>query len=431
MKNIFLIFMTIILSVPVFSQDSIQPPPKPKPVEVKWSGFIMDNLFYDTRKNADALDGMVLLFPLPEAKDSLGDDLNKIPNLSLLSFASRLKCNMSGPDAFGAVTSGYIELDFTARAEYNKSSTASLRFRQAWAKLNWKSTELLVGRTWHPLGSMDVVPSVMGLSIGAPFQPFNRSEQITLTQKVGKINFIFSALFQNDYINNGPNGRLPANQTNAVIPNLHFQTKYKSEMAIFGWGIDYKRLKPRIFTTSTAITPQKFSTDATVDCIALLAYGQIKFGKLTISSKTILANNTSESLMTGAFGVSDYDAVTGHEEYTPYTHWFIWGNISYGNKLKSNLFGGYLKNLGAGENIVAPNPTSGLTTSVFGLGESIGSMYRLVYTESYTSGKVTFALEVEYNNALYGTIDYTDKGRIVNAKAASSTRVLATMYYFF
>jgi hypothetical protein len=231
-------------------------------------------------------------------------------------------------------------------------------------------------------------------------------------------------------MNNGPSGRTPAYQTNAVIPNLHFQAKYKSDVAIFGCGIDYKRLKPRTFTTYPKTT-KKLNTDAYVDCAALLAYGQLKFGKLTISSKTILANNTSESLMTGAFGVSEYNAATGHEEYTPYTHWFIWGNINYGDKLKSNLFGGYLKNMGALENIVAPDPTIGLGTSVYGMGETIDAMYRFAFTESYTSGKVTFSLEVEQNIALYGSFDYADKGRIIHSKAAKNTRLLATMYYYF
>jgi hypothetical protein len=419
MKNIFLLFPVLFLVFSLQAQDTIQPPPKPKPVEVKWSGFIVNQLFYDTRKNFEALDGMVLLYP-QEPYDSLGVDQNAVSNLNLLSFASRLRANITGPDAFGAKTSGYIEFDFSARA--------TVRFRQAWAKLNWKSTELLVGRTWHPIGSMDVVPGVMALSIGAPFQPFNRSEQITLTQKAGKFNFILSTLFQNDYVNNGPNGRTYANQTNSTIPNIHFQVKFKSEKTILGLGVDYKQLKPRTFTSNTKVSKLQYSTDATVDCAALLAYAQVKFGKLTVSSKTILANNVSESLMTGAFGISEYDTITGHEEYTPYKHWFIWGNVSYGDKLKFNLFTGYLKNLGAGENIVKPR---GQQVVVFGLGEKISNMFRIAPSVSYTSGKASFALEVEHNIADWGQYDYADKGRIINTKEVNSTRLLATMYYNF
>lgn len=306
MKNILIFAAVIMLTMPVVAQD-IQKKTE-KPVEVKLSGFIMNNLFFDNRKNLDALDGMALLFPLPEVLDNLGNDLNKIPNLTLLSFASRLKFGISGPDAFGAKTSGFIEFDFTGR-----SNTASVRFRQAWTRFSWEKTEILVGRAWHPLASIDVVPSVMALSIGAPFQPFNRSDQITLTQKSGNLTYIISALYQNDYTNNGPAGKTFACQNNALIPNLHTQLKYQTDNVILGAGIDYKRLKPRTFVISPVNGGEKTTTDAHVDCAALLAYGQFKSGKFIISGKTILSTNTSESLMAGAFGTVSRDSLTGYE----------------------------------------------------------------------------------------------------------------------
>jgi hypothetical protein len=423
MRKLLLFSVIIISTMSVFAQNTEQVVKPEKPVEVKISGFINNNLFYDTRKNLDALDGMVLLFPLPKSLGSNGEDLNKVPNLTLLSFASRLKFGITGPDAFGAKTSGLIEFDFSARA-----NCATVRFRQAWAKLNWAKTEILVGRAWHPLASMDVIPSIMALSIGAPFQPFNRSEQITLTQKMGNLNLIFSAIFQNDYINNGPSGKSFAYQNNAIVPNLHLQLKYKTDNVIAGLGVDYKRLKPRTFVVSP-VDGSKTETKAGINCPALLAYGQAKFGKLTISGKSVLAANTSESLMTGAYGIASYDTLTGHEDYTSYKHFFLWGNVSYGGKLKASLFAGYLKNLGASENILAPKNAS--TPTVFGLGETIGQMIRIVPTISYTSGKVIVALEVEHNIAAYGTINYAKKGKITGASNVAGTRVMATMYYNF
>jgi hypothetical protein len=425
MKKLSSLAIVINITIAALSQNNTTQ--TEKPTEVKLSGFIMNNLFYDTRKNVDALDGMALLFPLPESIDSIGEDLNEIPNITLLSFASRLKLGITGPDALGAISSGYMEFDFTARATHGTSTTASVRFRQAWVKLNWNKTELLVGRTWHPIASTDVVPQVMALSLGAPFQPFNRSEQITLTHKLGKLNFILSALYQNDYTNNGPTGKSYTCQNNAIIPNLHLQLKYKSDNAIAGIGIDYKRLKPRTFVISP-VDGEKIKTDAGLNCPVFLAYGQIKTGKLTVSAKSIYAANISESLMTGAFGISSYDAITGREEYAPYRHFFIWGNISYGGKLKANLFTGYLKNLGATENILSPFAG---TPTVFGLGETIDRMIRVTPTVSYTSGKVTIALEVEHNIAAYGSIDYANKGKINSAKNINGTRVLATMLYNF
>lgn len=423
MKKTLLALVLTYMVVQIYAIDSVPEPPKPKPVEIKWSGFLMNQLFYDTRRNVEALDGMVILFPMPKS-DTVGDDLNAIHGLNLLSFASRLRTNITGPDAFGASTSGYFEFDFTARA-----NCATVRFRQAWIKMSWKKTDLLVGRTWHPMCSMDVIPSVMALSIGAPFQPFNRSDQITLTQKAGKFNFILSAIFQNDYTNNGPSKKTPAYQTYTGIPNVDIQAKYKSDNLIVGAGFDFKRLQPRFYTNYPKDTTKKFTTDATVNCPAFLFFAQYKIGKLSVGAKTILADNLSESLMTGAFGISEYDTSNGHEKYTPYRHWFLWGNVSYGNKLKVGVFGGYLKNLGATENLITP--LSKQQTVVFGLGDKIGYMYRVVPQISYTSGKMILAFEVEYSLAAYGIYDYADKGKIIKTSNISSTRLLATMMYNF
>ncbi len=434
MRIALFLFFSFIASFLVFAQnDSIKPL---KPVEVKVSGFVMNNLFYDTRKNAEAADGMILIFPLPVVKDSFENDMNQVPNISLLSFASRLRFSIAGQEAFGAKSSAFIEFDFTARSTQiatakdntvaSSSSAAAVRFRQGWAKLNWEKGELLVGRAWHPLASTDVLPSVMSLNIGVPFQPFNRSEQITYTYMIGKLNMIASAIYQNDFINNGPTGKSYLYQNNTLLPNLHAQLKYKSDNLIAGIGADYKRLKPK--TSVTNYTKKINTTDEIVECPAFLAFGQYKKGKLQISGKSILASNPSENVMTGAYGTYALDTLSGIEKYTPFKHFFIWGNIAYGEKLKVSLFAGYLKNLGTSKNLI---PHSKTNPTVFGLGETIGEMVRVTPTLSYTSGKMTLALELEHNITTYGSIDHNNKGKIINTNDITGTRVLACMLYNF
>lgn len=419
MKFGYIALLSLFLTIPARSQEVTT---KEKPVEVKISGFIMNNMVFDTRKNLDAIDGLVLLYPLPESPDVNGDDLNKVPNMTLLSLASRLKFGITGPDAFGAKTSALIEMDFTARA-----NCATIRFRQGWVKLSWEKTELLVGRAWHPFCSMDVLPGIAALSLGAPFQPFNRSDQITLTQKFGKMNLILSAAFQNDYNSNGPSGKTFVYQNNAVIPNLHAQIQYKDDHTVLGFGLDYKRLRPRTYVESP-VDKSKTKTDEALNCGALLAYGQVKSGKLSMGGKAILAANTSESLMTGGYGIASYDTISGYEEYSNFRHFFFWGNISYGAKLKGNLFGGYLKNLGTGKNLVAPFAAA---PNTFGLGENIDQFIRITPTISYTSGKTLLALELEQNIAWMGTIDYDDKANIINISRISGTRILLSLTYNF
>lgn len=418
MKKTLLTIIGMAFMLNAFSQVIIEP--ASKPVEVKWSGFLMNNIFYDSRKNVDALDGLLVLFPMPQdTVNARGNDLNDVSNLNFVSFAARLRSAISGPDALGASTSGLIEFDFTSRG----TSSGAVRFRHAWVKLNWATTELLVGRAWHPMVSPEVAPSVNSLNWGAPFQPFNRSDQITLTQKLNQFTLSGSLLFQNDYALNGPKGKSFLYQTNSLIPNMHAQIRYKSAYLLTGVGVDFKRILPETHITSPT-TGIIHSTNEGFNSLAFLGYAKYNKGKLSISSKSILANNISESMMAGAFGMSSIDPVTGDKSYTPYKHWFLWSNVMYGSDFKAGIFGGYFKNLGAGKNLVPGSP-------IYGLGENIASMYRITPMISYTSGKIMVAAENEYNVAYYGSIDHANKGRIINTVRTEGMRILVTMYYFF
>ena len=97
----------------------------------------------------------------------------------MLSVQTRLVGKITGPDAFGAKTSGYIEAEFfgTSDADVN-----GFRLRHAYVKLNWTTTELLIGQFWHPMFITESFPEVVSFNTGAPFQPFNRSPQIRVTQ---------------------------------------------------------------------------------------------------------------------------------------------------------------------------------------------------------------------------------------------------------
>ncbi len=419
MRKIILTFISIIFALSaVTSQTNIEP--EAKPVEVKWSGFLMNNLFFDTRKNVDALDGLLVLFPMPKnMANAAGEDLNAVSNLNFVSFAARLRSAIAGPDAFNASTSGLIEFDFTTRG----TNTGAVRFRHAWVKLSWEKSSLLVGRNWHPLVSTEVVPSVNSLNWGAPFQPFNRSDQVTFTRTMNRFSVSGSLLFQNDYALNGPKGKSFLYQTNSLIPNLHARVSYRSETLLAGVGADYKRILPETHTTSP-ITGIKQLTTEGFHSTAFVGYARINRGKLSISTKSIIANNISESLMAGAFGISSLDSLSGKRTYTPYKHWFIWSNLMYGTVLQVGIFGGYFKNLGTGKNLV---PGS----SVYGLGENIDAMYRITPIISYSSGKVVIAAENEHNVAYYGDIDHADKGKIKNSIKTEGMRFLFTMYYFF
>ena len=115
------------------------------------------------------------LYPSPESFDVNKVDINDNPGFNILSIQSRLTGKITGPDAFGAKTSGQLEGEFFGTAD---GDVNGFRLRHAFVKLDWEQTSLLVGQTWNPMFITELVPGTVSFNTGAPFNPFARNPQI-------------------------------------------------------------------------------------------------------------------------------------------------------------------------------------------------------------------------------------------------------------
>ena len=169
----------------------------------KFYGQVRGDLFYNSRANAEIVDGLFHLYPKDKNLDADGNDLNATANGSFYLLYSRLGVDVTGPNIGKAVTTAKLEADFRGSG----SNWAVLRIRHAYVNLDWGKSAVLVGQTWHPLFG-DVSPQMLNLSTGAPFQPFNRSPQIRYRYTSGKgLQLTGAVLWQLQYLSAGPNGK--------------------------------------------------------------------------------------------------------------------------------------------------------------------------------------------------------------------------------
>ncbi len=429
-------FTFLILSVILFSISNslyAQELKENKP-EVKLAGFVKYDAFYDSRINVDALEGLVNLYPQNKLSDSTGNDLNKKGTLNALAISSRLKTFLTGPDALGAKTTGFIEFDFTGRP--NASAPATLRFREAWIKLSWTKTELLLGRHWHPLFIDEVVPSIVSMNLGAPFQVFNRSAQISVKRKLGDFKIFASAIFQSDYSNAGPltEVKSPNYMKWSLMPNMHIQLQYSKTHLFTGFALDYKTIQPRLYTTAIIPTKRTYKTDEKLSTYAIEAFVKVNYPKFTFKCKSLYGQNLSEHLLTGGYAVKSIDSISGRETYTPSNNIYIWTNAIYGKKWKFGLFGGYSQNLGFNDNIISYKPidSNGKTIeNIYGTGNNIAFLYRIAPSVIYDLGFLQFSLEFEQTSAAYGKNDFNNKGKVISTETIVNNRLLFSVIYIF
>ncbi len=384
---------------------------------IKFSGFVKTDVFYDTRQSSASnglREGHFYLFPDNVLNDAAGNDINANPSFHILNIQTRLRGDITGPDAFGAKTTGAIEAEFFGTSETDLNG---FRLRHAYVRLDWTYTTLLTGQYWHPLFPAESFPGTVSFNTGAPFIPFSRNPQVRLTQKLGQMSFSLIAYSQRDFTSPGPDGNSNKYLRNAVLPGLNIQLRVPVGKSITGWaGIDYKKLRPEIKTS------MNMETSTTIGSIAAFANIKIKTTPLNVSFMGVYAQNASDLMMLGGYAVSEITSViNGFKAYTTLNSSNFWMDLATnGKKVSFGFFTGYSKNLGAQEEIAG---------AVYGRGNNIDHLFRVSPRITFTEGRLSFAGEIESTSAAYGTMQ--SDGKVTGTNNVNNLRILLSTVYKF
>jgi len=380
---------------------------------LKIYGYVGNDFFYNSRQNQEMVDGVIMLFPKPVSTNSAGNDVNNASQAEMLSVNSRIGLDITGNNVFGAKSTGKIEADFAGFG----TTFYVLRIRQAYAKLNWDKTELVLGQTWHPLFG-NVAPSTPSANGGAPFQPFNRSPQLRLKYNLTKtLSVTGAALYEMQYASQGPLGTSNVYLKNAIIPDLFAGIENKTPHWITGIGGDIKTLK----LTSGKIT--SFSA---------VTYAQYSNKLLTIKGKAVYGQNLSDQLMIGGYGVSKINAATNDTTYTNFNTASGWLNITYGSKLQAGILGGYSRNLGTTDDLKL-NAAGKYIAYGYGFTAKsqtlMNGLFRIAPSVTYLIADFKISIEYDYTTAVYGSI--RSNGVAGNPYNVANHRLLASVSYIF
>jgi hypothetical protein len=429
MKNkcfLFLMFTTI--SLLAQGQEKKEEPK----FGISFSGFVKTDFFYDSRQVVSIREGHLLLYPENKKADLYGKDINAKDHFGILAIQSRITGKITGPDLVKAKTSALIEADFFGNENGNFSDVNGFRLRHAIVKLNWTTSELLVGQYFHPLFIPECFPDVVSFNTGAPFQPFSRNPQLRFTQKIGKIKLIVAAAGQRDFASTGPDGISSKYLSNAVIPDVNLHLQYSTQFNetnefLIGAGAEFKKLVPRLYSQGDKNLKDGTDTiysasDQTVNSYALAAYSKLRIKPLTIKAYAILGSNLYDYLMLGGYSVTSVNASDQMSyEYEPVKNMSFWTEILTHGKTQAGLYAGYSKNLGTEKDN---------TGVYYSRGSNINYVFRIAPRVVFNLEKLRISTELEYTTAQYGQADI--KGVVnSNLTTVSNLRLLTAFYYFF
>lgn len=405
MNKLFIFIFFLSLASTGFAQQ--------KNFSYKFYGQVRGDLFYNSRANEETVDGLFYMYPKDINKDADGNDLNATANGSFYLLYSRLGLDVAGPKVGSAVTTAKIELDFRGSG----SSYAMFRIRHAYVNLDWGKSDVLIGQTWHPLFG-EVSPQVLNLSTGGPFQPFNRSPLIRYRFDSNGWELTAAAIWQLQYLSVGPNGKSEEYIKNSCVPELYAGINYKAGGWYAGAGMELLSLVPRIQST---VDEKVYKVDERITSLSFEAHAKYTDSNWFIAAKSLLASNLTQASMLGGYGITNVDAHTGKQEYTPFRHSMTWLNVVYGQKWKPGFFLGYMKNLGTSKPI---------QEKTYGIGLDVDQLLTTNVQLTYNLPHWKIGMEYGPSIAWYGDTDYNN-GKVRNTHAVTNHRILGVLMYMF
>ena len=365
------------------------------PAKFKLYGFIRNYMVADSRAvNAGTED---LYFYMPKGVDMKdGFDQNAGFNWRFVSLTTRLGLDVSGYKWGPMGISGKVEADF-----YNLSSNVPiLRLRQAYMKLDFDENpvSLTIGQTWHPMAAD--MPHMNNLETGAPFNPFNRSPQLTADVKLGSaLSFTASLLYLNHYLPTGPAGK-SKDYYKYGLPELYVGLTYTGTNLTAKAGVDMVNMRP--YRTIADWRVQDASNPKTIEVKSLLTtfspfvFLQYTKGKFQLRAKSILAQAGEHMNLLSGYGVHSFNS-DGTISYTPMQDWASFVSFQYGKKFQVMGMLGYMKQLGTTKDLCDNQVWINTAADTH-----IQQAFRATPTVAWNLGKFTLSLEYNITAAQFG-----------------------------
>ena len=388
-SRLFWLLLPLLLPQLLFSQDK-------KDFGFKFYGQVRADLFYNSRSNSETVDGLFYMYPKDHSYDADGNDLNAKPDGSLYTMYSRLGVDIAGPKiGKGITTSAKVEVDFRGGG----TNYYMIRLRQAYFNLGFGKSSLLVGQTWHPFYG-DVTPDILNLNMGAPFQPFSRAPQIRYMYVNRNFQLKATALWQSQYLSVGPSsnqaGATSTQKSQNYMTSIVPRTQSESEGNVY-------KVKERI-TTVSAEAHVKYSGNDWL-----------------LAAKSVLGSNFTQASGVGGYGIKSVDPRTGEQKYSPVRVSSPWVNVAYGKKLRPGVFVGYLKNLGAADDV------SGVLGT--GIGDGLDQLVSASAELTYNLLHWKFGVEYMASTAWYGNL--MPDAKISDTHSVTNHRVVFTALFQF
>jgi hypothetical protein len=350
------------------------------PFKLDVHGFANPHYYADSRSVVGGREDMMLFFPKPVVKDSLGRDVNDGWQANMLAITARLGLRVTGPEMLGAKTTAYIEGDFTGATNDNINT---LRLRHAYIDMDWgERHRLLMGQYWYAMVVHEIMPMTNPLNMGSPFHCYARQPQVRYEYHLNGLEAVAVAQWQLDNKSQGLLDGAEAKSTlfarHSLVPELTAQLRYRTERLFVAAAVNAKTIQP--------IVPDPDGTLYT--SLTYSVFGSYKMGSVTVKAQTLLNNSLYEGCSLGGY------LMLADSSFRDWHFNTVWVDVERNRgHWRPGLFLGYAKNMDYGNNDFV---------HCFGRAHNMEYLWRVQPRLTYTTlTGLSFVGEVEYTKAGY------------------------------
>ena len=368
------------------------------PFTLDWHGFVNPHYYADSRSVVGGREDMMLFYPMPIQRDSLGNDINDGWKADMLAITARLGLRINGPEMLGAKTSAYIEGDFTGSTN---ATINDLRLRHAYIDMAWeryvtKGTKirilvrrhrLLAGQYWYPMVIHEIMPMTNPLNMGSPFHCYARQPQVRYEYYLLGLEAVATASWQLDNMSQGFLNEAPTSSTlfarHSMIPELNLQLRWWGSHFFFGAAANLKTIQPQVSTVPTVAQQRERHSS-----FSWSLFGKYISDAVTVKAQTLLNNSLYEGCSLGGYLMLNDGSF---EDWHFHTAWLDIERAS--GHWRPGLFMGYARNLDYGNTDFQ---------QCFGRGHDLEYLWRIQPRLTYKTLKgLDFTAEAEYTCAGY------------------------------
>ncbi|MBR3783043.1 MAG: hypothetical protein IKJ78_01060 [Bacteroidales bacterium] len=355
------------------------------PFSLEWHGFVNPHYYADSRSVVGGREDMMLFYPKPIVKDSLGRDINDGWQANMLAITARLGLTVEGPEMLGANTMAYIEGDFTGSTN---AAINNLRLRHAYIDLQWEHHRLVAGQYWYPMVIHEIMPMTNPLNMGAPFHCYARQPQVRYEYHLLGLEAVAAASWQLDNMSQGLLNGVPASSTlfarHSLVPELNLQLHYYlGKHFFFGAAVNLKTIQPQVATVDTVLQHTGRHSS-----FSWSLFGRYSGPGFTVKAQALFNNSLYEGCSLGGY------LMLADSSFRDWHFNTVWLDIERSTgHWRPGLFLGYAKNLDHGNTDFV---------HCFGRGHDLEYLWRIQPRLTYkTLTGLDFTAEAEYTHAGY------------------------------